>query len=75
MKFTPLEDIKHDGRTYEAGNTYDAEKNGVDADDVRRFHAAGWAEVEGMGQPGERKVINARIDVQGSNHAHTAEEV
>ena len=54
MKFTPRETIKSQGLVFEEGNTYNSELYGVADESVMRWHAAGWTDVEGAGEPGER---------------------
>lgn len=68
MKFTPKEDFLKGRMRYEAGNTYDADKHGLTDEDVMRFHAAGWAEVEGQDPAPERRPGPQRLEVQKAKH-------
>ena len=69
MKFTPKEDFRQRHTTYEAGNTYDSDKYlDVSEADVRLFHAAGWAEVEGMDPAPPRQPGPVRLGVQNATH-------
>lgn len=68
MKFTPREDIRSKGRIWEAGNTYDSQKHGVDDADVDRWYNAGWTEVEGRDPAPERKVTRATLKPHSTKH-------
>lgn len=75
MKFTPKEDFRHGAQTFEAGNTYDSEKyEGVSDADVYVFHAAGWAEVEGLDPAPARQVRGVAVQPDNARHAQTAQE-
>ncbi len=71
MKFSPKENFKHGRTTFEAGNTYDSDNQAeVSEGDVRTFHAAGWAEVEGMDAAPERDITGAST-LQPKNAKHS----
>lgn len=59
-KFTPLEDVKADSKIFEQGNTYSAAKQGVTEEQLTRWHAAGWVEVEGW-DPAPPRVVRGAV--------------
>lgn len=71
MKFTPGEDIKKNGVTYEAGNTYDSAKHGIEDDAIKRWHAAGLCSIEGQ-EDNERRAPIADAELQIDNAGITA---
>lgn len=70
MKFTPKEDFKHGHVTYEAGNTYDSAKHDLSDEEVERFHALGWTEVDGMDPVPERRPGAETLKVAKATHAN-----
>lgn len=64
MKFTAKEDFRSGHTTFEAGNTYSSEKHGVSEDQIKRWHANGWCEVEGWDPAPERTPGAQRIAPQ-----------
>ncbi len=75
MKFTPKEDFKHGYQTFESGNTYDSDNHpDVSEKDVRTFHAAGWAEVEGMDPAPPRQVQGVSVSPDNASHSQAADE-
>lgn len=75
MKFTPKESFRHGYTTFETGNTYDSEAQGLTEAELRAFHHAGWAEVEGMDPAPARQTQNVTINPKKAGHAHKAQEV
>lgn len=78
MKFTPNEVFRHNYHTFEVGNpehpnTYDSEHYpDVSDEDVRTFHAAGWAEVEGMDPAPPRQPTGVTVQPDSARHAQDA---
>lgn len=67
-KFTAKEDFMHGRAKFEAGNTYDSEKQGLSDADVNIFYNAGWAEVEGRDPAPERQPGAVAIQPEGTVH-------
>lgn len=67
MKFTMKKDFRASGRIFEAGNTYTAEKQGLDPADVMRWYRCGIVDVDGYPSidsvPGAQEVRPAGISV------------
>jgi hypothetical protein len=52
MKFKVLHEFRSGPKTFEAGNTYDADKHAEATDEkVGRWYAAGFVELEGVEPP------------------------
>lgn len=69
MKFKFDRDFKRGRTVFEAGNTYDAEKQGVTEADLKRWHGAGLCDVEGWPPKPPRKIqgqtVQPKDTVQG----------
>lgn len=70
MKMTVNEDFKRGMTTFEAGNTYDSEKQGIPETDLKRYHAAGWVEVEGWDKAPSRSTAGP-VELSPDNAKHT----
>lgn len=75
MRFTPREDFRHGAATFESGNSYESAKHGLSDDEVRYFHAAGWADVEGMDHAPTRDPSRVTLAPAGGRSGMTASEV
>ena len=75
MKFTPREMIKHSGMVFEAGNTYTSSLYGLSDAEVMAFHAAGWSDVEGADEPGERIVKGSVVRPDSASLTTNSPEV
>lgn len=67
-KFTAREDFRVGRETFEQGNSYTPEKHGIDEARLQRFFERGWIEVEGWGDPPERKPGAERIKPRKAGH-------
>lgn len=57
--FQAILDFKAKGFEFETGNQYSAEKYGATADDVARWHAAGFIHIEGADD--NELITNGRV--------------
>jgi len=70
VKFTPKEDIKgKGGRLFEAGNSYDSEKHGLDDATIVRWYTAGWTEIDGKDPAPERQVRGVTVRPDKASHS------
>ena len=69
MKFTPKEDFKSKATTFEAGNRYDSDKQGMTEEQLKRWHANGWTEVEGWDPAPPRQVRGVVVQPHSARHA------
>lgn len=74
MRFTARESFRHGAITYEAGNTYTAEVQGLTDAEVLAIYGAGWADVEGMDPAPERQVRGSVVRPDSASVGHVAEE-
>jgi len=72
LRFTANEDFKHGPVTFEAGNTYTAEKYGLTEAEVSAFWDAGWAEVEGWDKAPARQPTGVTVRAQDTTHKQGA---
>lgn len=68
MKFTAKEDFQSKGRFFEAGNTYDSAKHGIDDADVSRWYGAGWCDIEGRDPAPERNMNGVTVKPDSAKH-------
>lgn len=73
MRFTTKEEIRSKGKILEAGNTFDAEVQGFTKEDVMRWYAAGFCEVEGLEPAPERNPQGQVVRPENAAHTQTTE--
>lgn len=70
MEFQPKEDIKaKGGRLFEADNTYDSVKHGIDDATIERWYSNGWTEIKGRDPAPERLLRGVTVRPNKATHS------
>lgn len=73
MKFTTLCDFRAAGRSYEAGNTHDSQRLALADEQVERWHARGWVQIEGRSANERRAPIRLEAAQSETGHGGNAQ--
>lgn len=72
MKFKVLHDFKANG-LFEAGNSHDSEKLGVDVETVERWYRQGWVQIDGYETAPDIDPKRTELAVKSTKHVSSIE--